>query len=71
VDEHVDLTHCAEVDQRYRATLACEPVERAPREQLLNGDARRRFPTGVVFTCEPRDFTEARETVEAFQQNGP
>jgi len=41
---------------------------RPPREELLNGHARRRFPTGVVFTYEPRDFDDAREVVEAFQR---
>jgi len=29
------------------------------REELLNGHARRRFPTGMVFTYEPCDFDDA------------
>jgi hypothetical protein len=56
------------VDQRYRAALACEPVDRPPREELLNGHVRRRFPTGIAFTYEPRDFDDAREVVETFRQ---
>lgn len=156
IERHVDLDHCREVDRGYRATLACEPVDRPSRvvrppfaarlqlpapwdaftlyshreayndpvammqnrllgsvvpgrllirndsaimlspqmyaEQVrphdqrlllavgggsqhfcgngqhLIGHARRRFPTGVVFTCEPRDFDDAREVVETFRQ---
>jgi hypothetical protein len=148
IERHVDLDHCREVDRRYRATLACEPVDRPPlvvrppfaaqlqlpapwdaftlyphrqayndpvammqnqllgsvvpgmlleddhrllmdedrvyaqtvarrgpftnhrppREELLNGHARRRFPTGVVFTYEPRDFDDAREVVRTFRK---
>jgi FtsZ-interacting cell division protein YlmF len=68
IEERVDLDHCREVDQRCRATLACEPVGRPPWEELLNGHARRRFPTGMVFTFEPRDFNDAREVVETFRQ---
>ncbi len=30
IEQHVDLDHCREVDRRYRATLACEPVDRPP-----------------------------------------
>lgn len=30
IEEHVDLDHCREVDRRYLATLACEPVDRPP-----------------------------------------
>ena len=41
---------------------------RPPREELLNGRARRRFPTGVVFTYEPRDFDDAREVVKTSRQ---
>ena len=41
---------------------------RPPREELLNGFARRRFPTGVVFTYEPRDFDDAREVVKTSRQ---
>jgi len=35
-----------------------------PREELLNGRARRRFPTHVVLTYEPREFDDAREIVD-------
>jgi hypothetical protein len=33
---------------------------RPPPEKLINGHARRRFPTGIVFTHEPRDFDDAQ-----------
>jgi hypothetical protein len=58
-------------DWVYRESLARRVPftnHRPPREQLLNGQARRRFPTGVVFTCEPRDFPEACATVRSFQR---
>jgi hypothetical protein len=41
---------------------------RPPREGQFNGHARRRFPTGVVFTYEPRDFDDAREVVRTFRK---
>ena len=58
-------------DWVYRETLARRVPftnHRPPREQLLSGQARRRFPTGVVFTCEPKDFPEAMATVQSFQR---
>ena len=30
VAEHLDLHHCRQVDERFRAALACEPVDRPP-----------------------------------------
>jgi len=41
-------------------------TNRPLREELLNGRARRRFPTEVVFTYEPPDFDDAWEVVETF-----
>jgi len=31
-------------------------------------DACRRFPTGVVFTYEPRDFADARQVVRTVRE---
>lgn len=37
------------------------------RDQLVQGAARRRFPTGVVFVYEPQDFNDARDVIERYQ----
>ena len=37
-----------------------------PREDLLNGSARRELPTGVVFVYQTDDFKDARDVVEAY-----
>ena len=39
---------------------------RPSHEDLISGQAKRDFPTGVVFVYEARDFNDARQVVRAY-----
>ncbi len=39
-----------------------------PREQLLNGSIKNKFPTGIVIVYETESMDDAREVVQAYQQ---
>ena len=39
-----------------------------PREQLLDGTVRQKFPTGIVIAYEAESFDDAQEVLQAFQR---
>ncbi len=60
-----------DVDAIYQQTMAAGVPftnHQPGRDALISGEARQKWPTGIVMTYESKDFNDAKEVIDAYQK---